>query len=194
MSQRLYPAWLITFLVLVAVLAAPLEAEARVRVSFYSHPWGMARTGYLYFPHAFIVVEPDGPSVSLSSRQSFGFTPIDTAIVMLTKHGRGMIIPEDERYRGASVLHFSIEINDDQYMALERGIEAWKANGDPYDLRTRNCISFVAQMARLVDLKVGDVHTLDPAAFLESVKQANLARINADAGPLANAMAPLAPN
>ena len=159
-----------------------------MRVSFYSHAWGLSPTGYLYFPHAFVVVEPDGSSVSLSSRQSFGFTPVDTAVVLVTKHGRGMIIPEDERYRAVSVLHFSVEISDDQYVALQRGIEAWKDNGDPYDLRTRNCISFVAQMARLVDLKVGDMNTLDPAAFLESVKQANLARINADAGPIANAV------
>jgi len=185
---------LIAFLALAAVFIAPHAAQAQVRVSFYSHPWGMARTGYIYFPHAFIVVEPDGSSVSLSSRQSFGFTPIDTAVVMVTKHGRGMIIPEDERYRGVSVLHFSVEISDDQYVALERGIESWKDNGDPYDLRSRNCVSFVAQMARLVDLKVGDADTLDPAAFLESVKRANLARINADAGLVANATAPQAPN
>ena len=194
MSTRRLPAWLIAFLALAAVFIAPHAAQAQVRVSFYSHPWGMARTGYIYFPHAFIVVEPDGSSVSLSSRQSFGFTPIDTAVVMVTKHGRGMIIPEDERYRGVSVLHFSVEISDDQYVALERGIESWKDNGDPYDLRSRNCVSFVAQMARLVDLKVGDADTLDPAAFLESVKRANLARINADAGLVANATAPQAPN
>lgn len=194
MFKRLHPAWLIAFLALAAVFIAPQPAEARVRVSFYSHPWGMALTGYLYFPHAFIVVEPDGPSVSLSSRQSFGFTPVDTAIVMVTKHGRGMIIPEDERYRGVSVPHFSVEISDDQYVDLERGIESWKDNGDPYDLRTRNCISFVAQMARLVDLKVGDMSTLDPAAFLESIKRANMARINADAGLEANPTTPQAPN
>ena len=36
-------------------------------------------------------------------------------------------------------------------------------------------------MARLVDLKVGEPDTLDPAAYLERVKQANLARIKADA-------------
>jgi len=194
MSKRLRPARLIAFFALAAVFLAPHAAQAQVRVSFYSHPWGMARTGYIYFPHAFIVVEPDGPSVSLSSRQSFGFTPVDTAIVMVTKHGRGMIIPQDERYRGVSVLHFSVEISDEQYVTLERGIDAWKDNGDPYDLHTRNCISFVAQMARLVDLKVGDVHTLDPAAFLESVKQANLARINADAGQVTNPTMPGAPN
>ena len=192
--MRPFPAWLIAFLALAAVFIAPPAAEAGVRVSFYSHPWGLARTGYLYFPHAFIVVEPDGPSVSLSSRQSFGFTPIDAAIVMVTKHGRGMIIPQDERYRAISVLHFSVVISDEQYLALERGIEVWQANGDPYDLHTRNCISFVAQMARLVDLKVGAANTLDPAAFLESVKQANLARINADAGQAPNVTAPGAPN
>ena len=192
--MRRLPAWLIAFLALAAVFIAPQPAEAGVRVSFYSHPWGMARTGYLYFPHAFIVVAPDGPSVSLSSRQSFGFTPVDTAIVMVTKHGRGMIIPQDARYRAVSVLHFSVEISDEQYVALESGIEAWKDNGDPYDLRTRNCISFVAQMARLVDLKVAAANTLDPAAFLESVKQANLARINADAELVANPTAHQASN
>jgi hypothetical protein len=194
MSERLRSVQLIAFLAVAAALLAPQAALAQVRVSFYSHPWGLGRAGYLYFPHAYIVVEPDGPSASLSSRQSFGFTPVDTAIVMVTKHGRGMIIPQDERYRAVSVRHFSVEISDAQYVALERGIEAWKDNGDPYVLHTRNCISFVAQMARLVDLKVGDVHTMDPAAFLESVKQANLARINADAERMASPPAPLAPN
>jgi hypothetical protein len=94
-----------------------------------------------------------------------------------------MIIPEDERYRAISSLHFGVEISDDQYVTLEHGIEAWKSfNGDPYDLRTRNCISFIAQMARLIGLNVADVNTLDPAVFLESVKNANLGRITADAG------------
>jgi len=168
-------------LLIAAMLVAP-AAQARVKVSFYSHPWGMSATGYLYFPHAFIVVDPDPQSSTLSSRQSFGFTAVDSTAVLIVKHGPGMIIPEDQRYRSVSSLHFSVEISDEQYAALQQGIDAWRSvPGDPYDLKKRNCISFIAEMARLVNLKVPDVTTLDPAAFLERTRQANLERIKADA-------------
>jgi hypothetical protein len=80
-SMRFRGAWLLALVAFAAALAMPHAAEARVKVSFYSHTWGMSGAGYLYFPHAFIVAEPDGPSVSLSSRQSFGFTPVDPAVV-----------------------------------------------------------------------------------------------------------------
>ena len=180
--------WLSALLLVVAVWVAP-TAQAQVRVSFYSHPWGLSGT-YIYFPHAFIVVEPDGASSTISGPESFGFTAVNATAVLITKHGPGEIIPEDERYRTVSTLHFSVVVSDEQYAALSRGIEAWRSvKGDPYDLNKRNCITFIAEMARLAGLKVGGVATMDPAVFLESVKRDNLERIAADAPDAATRVA-----
>jgi hypothetical protein len=166
--------------VVVAVLCVAQPVTAGVRVSFYSHPWGMSPTGYLYFPHAFIVIEPDGVSTSLSGPESYGFTAVNTATMLMTRHGPGEIIPEDQRYRAVSVFHFAVEISDEQYLKLRRGIEEWRSvPGDPYDLHKRNCITFIARMVELVGLKAGGATTLDPAVFLEQVRLANPSRIEA---------------
>jgi len=180
--------WLSALLAVVAVCVAP-AAQAQVRVSFYSHPWGFT-SSYIYFPHAFIVVEPDGASSSLRGPASFGFTAVNATAVLITKHGPGEIIPEDDRYRAVSTLHFSVVVSDEQYASLSRGIDAWRSvKGDPYDLNNRNCITFIAEMARLAGLKVAASATLDPAVFLESVRRANLERIAADAPDAATRVA-----
>ena len=161
---------------LVCFAAAPSAAAATI--SFYTHGWGMRGVGYVYFPHAFVVLERAADEPGGPSRESYGFTASSPDSVMLTGRSGGVINTPDERYSGQSRLHFSMRITYEQYQAIEDAIERWRnTDGNRYDLDRRNCISFVAELGRVLGLSTPDRVGRDPAGFMERVRAANLERV-----------------
>ena len=143
-------------------------------MTFYSHTWGLSPGGELYFPHAFITVAGTLDASGETVDQSFGFTAPFPTPALLFHRTHGEIIASARTYLAVSKAHFSLTIPDERYRALLDAIEAWRSvKGDPYDLHSRNCITFVGEMAKVLGLSVGDERTQDPARFIEDLRQRN---------------------
>jgi hypothetical protein len=168
----LFGAWLAA-----ALLLSASPAGAEVTVSFYSHSWGVSG-GDLYFPHAFIVLKGDLEADATPIDQSFGFTAVTVSPALLFSKVRGEVIDSSRTYVPISRKHFTVVISDGQYRSLLTAIADWEAvKGDPYELKKRNCITFVGELARVLGLDVGDDHVMDPAAFLDDLARRNPDRI-----------------
>jgi hypothetical protein len=167
--------------------AAPATADEII--GFYFHSFGLSSRGMVYFPHAFVTVEPApepegsadfGLETGLLQR-AFGFTAVHPGPALLLHPTRGQVIDAPHSYLSASHRRFAVRVSDAQYQALLDAVSAWQAvDGDPYDLRRRNCIAFVAALARAIGLEVGDTRSLDPARFLSDLRQRNIARVLPD--------------
>jgi hypothetical protein len=151
-------------LIWLAIAVEP--AAAKVRMTFWSREEGSM------FPHAFITLDhgPDrgGPEVNLS----YGFTAktISPAILWGTVPGKIDLTPRG--YILKSYAHFSVWLTDAQYDNVLKLVDEWGEKGDHhYNVKTRNCVHFVAEAARRAGLRA----TVDPKlvkkphAFLESV-------------------------
>jgi hypothetical protein len=160
-----------------ALLCSATPAAAEVTVSFYSHAWGVSG-GDLYFPHAFIVAKGELQDGVSPVDQSFGFTAVTVSPALLFSKVRGEVIDSARTYVPISRKHFSIVVSDVQYRSLLQAIADWEAvKGDPYELKKRNCITFVGELARTLGLEVGDDHGTDPAAFLDDLAHRNPGKV-----------------
>jgi hypothetical protein len=176
------------FAALALFIAAPAAAE--VRVTFYSHAWNAQGDGQ--YPHAFIRVtgQPDFAAAPID--ETYGFTTRQHALVFLK--ARGHVESAGADYIGRSVPHFWVEISDEQYRALRERIDTWtRPPGSDYNLYRRNCIIFVADLARQLGLSVGDTTTLKPEVFLSEMTRLNETRIALGAAPVETAQLTAAP-
>jgi hypothetical protein len=179
MRRRLAP-----ILALVVSLALAGAAHAAITVSFYSHGWGTGAHGFIYFPHAFIMIERPGPDGAPAPPESYGFTAVGQDISVLMHPTPGQVIPEDPVYLTRSTLHFTLQITEGEYQALRATAAKWAAPGAPlYNLDGHNCITFVAELASALGLKIPPPTGRDPGKFLEGVRQLNAARLPAGAAP-----------
>jgi len=164
---------------IVALLVSAAAARADTTVAFYSHGWGVAPSGMVYFPHAFVVIthadEPGDPP----KQEAWGFTAADPNDITVFAHSaKGEVDQPNPTYRQRAVLHFEVSASDEQYAALHKVIEAWGGPGAPlYDLRSHNCVGFVADLASALDLKIPTWIGEDPAKFLEAVRRLNPGRL-----------------
>jgi hypothetical protein len=70
---------------------------------------------------------------------------------------RGKIMAAPSPYVARSDGHLSLELTDDQYAAVLATVERWRSMPQPsYDLKTRNCVFFVGDVARMLGMKVDD--------------------------------------
>lgn len=180
-------------LLLVLVVALTVgwiqTAAAEVKVTFYSHGWGVGPGGVTYFPHAFIRIEgtPEGGE---PVDRTFGFTATDLTTAMTDRPG--IVKPADPRYIDDSTPHFSVIATDEQYRALLEKITWWMTpEGAVYNLKTRNCIHFVGEMARLLGLEPGNMKTWKPVVFMNDTVKRNLGKLTIVAStPKAEAATP----
>jgi len=173
------------------VFSAASPAAADEIVGFYFHSFGLSSQGALYFPHAFVTIDPAaGPDADSAfsdktrfPRQSFGFVSARPGPILLLHHTRGKVIDSAKAYLSVSRREFAVRVTDVQSQSLLDAVSDWRAApGDPYDLRRRNCVTFVAAMARAIGLDVGDDRTLDPLRFLIDLRQRNISRVLPDDG------------
>jgi hypothetical protein len=166
-------------------LLAADAAFGDAAVSFYSHGWGVRIDGYMYFPHAFVVIRRETAPDDARTLESYGFTAVSQGPDALTGPTRGIVKPAADAYRREAALHFTVEATDAQYQALLAEVAAWGGPGAaPYDLRRHNCLGFVAALAKALDLKLPPTTGMDPAKFLEEVRRLNPGRlVEANASP-----------
>lgn len=157
---------------LLALIAG--QAWAEVTVTFYAHPGARIRGGDLLFPHAYVhaegTVEATGEPVDWSA----GFTAKSPGPHLLFTRGGGVVTAPDARYVDEGRPFLTLTIADETWHALKARAEWWNSpEGSVYDLRRRNCITFIADLARVVGLQTAPEPSMKPGSFLEATAALN---------------------
>ncbi|MGZ9099069.1 MAG: hypothetical protein ACXW3O_05140 [Brevundimonas sp.] len=155
-----------------ALVAGPALAE--VVLTFYAHPGARVRDGYLLFPHAYVhatgSLEDTGDPVDWAA----GFTARSPGPQLLFARGAGVVAYPDARYIGEGRPYLRLTVNDAAYRAVRARSDWWAGpEGSVYDLRRRNCISFVADLARVAGLVTAAEPSMKPGTFLEATAALN---------------------
>lgn len=165
-------------LCLFAFLAAA-PAQAAVEISFYSHEMTPVGIADVEFPHAFIVMRgtPDAGGKPING--NWGFTAARISPAILMGPVKGIIDSADAPYIAASKRHMTFRLSDARLAAVQATFKRWAAvRGKSYDLETRNCVHFIAELAKAAGLAVPDDPSLmkRPEAYLDAVAARNARR------------------
>ena len=155
-----------------ALIAAPAWAE--VVLTFYAHPGARVRDGYLLFPHAYVhatgSLEDTGDPIDWAA----GFTAKSPGPQLLFARGAGVVAYPDARYVGEGRPYLRLTVSDAAYRAVRARSDWWASpEGSVYDLRRRNCITFIADLARTAGLQTADEPSMKPGTFLEATAALN---------------------
>lgn len=155
-----------------ALLLLPGGAHARVVVVFHSFNGSMLGR----YPHTFVELAGTLEAGGNPVHENYGYTAVHVTPALLSGNVRGTVASESDDYVRSTNAHFQVPISDRQYYDLRAEIEKWRNSPTPdYNLKHNNCVSFVAQIARMVGLKV-DVPpslVLRPKAWLNYISQLN---------------------
>lgn len=157
------------------------QAWAEVTITFYAHPGARVRDGNLLFPHAYVHavgrLDDTGEAVDWSA----GFTARNPGPQLLFARGVGEVQHPNPRYVDEGQAHLRVTVTDAVYRQIRERADWWNGpEGSVYDLRRRNCISFVADLARLAGLTTAAEPSMKPGTFLEAT-----AALNPQADPAA---------
>jgi hypothetical protein len=171
-----------------ALLLSGGAARCDTVVAFYSHGWGVAPSGMMYFPHAFVVITRTAKPGDPPQQEAWGYTAADpNDITVFARSSKGMVDQPNPDYRKKGTLHFQVTASDEQYAALHQVIDTWGGPGAQlYNLKSHNCVGFVAALATAVGLTIPTTIGEDPTKFLEGVRLLNPGRLveaSAEAAP-----------
>ena len=157
---------------LLALIAG--SAWAEVTLTFYAHPGARVRDGNLLFPHAFVqaagTLDDTGEAVDWSA----GFTARNPGPQLLFVRGDGVVEYPNPQYVGEGKPYLRLAVSDADYRAVRARADWWNSpEGSVYDLRRRNCISFIADLARLAGLRTAAEPSMKPGTFLEATAALN---------------------
>lgn len=156
-----------------------MPAWAAVEISFYSREFGGTS-----FPHAFVTLEGELEESGAPVDESYGFTAKTISPAILFGSVPGEVITEKDSFIARSDRQFSLTLSDEQYWAVREVVDRWRTRDQPsYNLDRRNCVHFVGEIAEAAGLDVEYRKGLmkKPRSFLLAVKDANSARIAAEA-------------
>ena len=146
-------------------------AAAAVEIRFHSKDFGVS------FPHAFIVLsgtldesgEPVEANYGFTVRHLIGPSVLFGPVRGTIEEGLG------PGYISGSNHHFTLTLTDDEYRLVMSLVEEWRTLPQPsYRLDRRNCVSFVADVARLLGLQADSSGLMRrPKAFLDRVREQN---------------------
>jgi len=174
---------------MLALVAGP--AWAAVTLTFYAHPGARVRDGYLLFPHAYVhatgSLDDTGDTVDWAA----GYTARDPGPHLLFTRGVGLVEYPDARYIGEGRPYLRLTVDDATYRAVRARADWWSTpEGSVYDLRRRNCISFVADLARVAGLRTASEPSMKPGTFLEATAALNPDAAWRDVSPVPEAPGP----
>lgn len=175
---------------LLALIAG--SAWAEVTLTFYAHPGARVRDGYLLFPHAFVQATGSLDETGEAVDWAAGFTARNPGPQLLFTRGVGVVELPNPRYVGEGKPYLRLVVSDEAYRAVRARADWWNSpEGSVYDLRRRNCITFIADLARLAGLQTGAEPSMKPGTFLEATAALNpLAAWREDGAQEAGAQAP----
>jgi hypothetical protein len=150
---------------------AAMPAAAAVQITFYSHELGSS------FPHAFVVMQGRLDRDGTGIEEDYGFTAKSISPAILMGSVKGEVVTDNTAsYTAHSDRHFTLTISDAEYDRVIATVERWRTMAQPsYDLGTRNCIHFVAQIAASIGMKADTPKRLmrRPRSYLEYLTDAN---------------------
>lgn len=154
-------------------------AVAGVTITFYSHQLGSS------FPHAFVLLEGK-PNDGIVVGGNFGFSAKHLSPAILLGSVEGEIESSGPDYVAHSQAHWRMNLSEAQYDAVRSTVDKWRRmSGKSYNLKQRNCVSFVADVARSLGLDVVEAPKLmmKPQSFLDDLYHRNeaLKTVSADA-------------
>ena len=150
------------------------HAWAEVTVTFYAHPGARVRGGYLLFPHAYVHAEGTVDATGEAVDWAAGFTAKSPGPHLLFVRGGGVVQSPDARYVDEGRPFLTLTVDDPTWYALKARADWWNSpEGSVYDLRRRNCISFIADLARVVGLRTAPEPSMKPGTFLEATAALN---------------------
>lgn len=158
-------------LALFLVLGIPTAAPAAVEIAFYSRELGGNN-----FPHAFVALHGIVDATGEEVNTTYGFTAHSVTPALLFGSVSGEIVVEGERQMARSTRQFALILSDERYHAVMAVVDQWRNRPQPsYNLNHRNCVHFVAELARTVGLRVDEVPGLmkRPRSFLLHVRSLN---------------------
>lgn len=161
------------------LLILPGPALAAVEIAFYSRELGGNN-----FPHAFVVLHGTLDATGEAVDTSLGFTAHSVTPALLFGSVQGEVVIEGERQIARSNRQFALTLSDERYRAAMAVVAAWRSLPQPsYNLGRRNCVHFVAELARAAGLRVDTPQNLmkRPRSFLQHIRDLNpgLARVAA---------------
>jgi len=164
---------------LLALIAGP--AWAAVTLTFYAHPGARIRGGDLLFPHAYVhatgSLDDTGDPVDWAA----GFTAKNPGPQLLFARGVGVVAHPDARYIDEGQAYLRLVVDDAVYRAVRARADWWNTpEGSVYDLRRRNCITFIADLARVAGLRTDGEPSMRPGRFLAGVAALNPAAAGAE--------------
>lgn len=167
-------AWLRALIPALLLSLVAGQAWAAVTVTFYAHPGARVRGGYLLFPHAYVnatgTLDETGEPVNWAA----GFTAKNPGPQLLFARGAGVVQEPDARYVGEGKPYLRLTVTDAAYRAIRARADWWAGpEGSTYDLRRRNCITFIADLARLAGLRTAGEPSMKPGTFLEATAALN---------------------
>jgi hypothetical protein len=164
---------------LAVLLFSAGAARCDTTVSFYSHGFGLAPSGMLYVPHAFVVITHSAGPGDPPKDEAYGYTAADpNDIGVFARPAKGEVNEPNPAYRQKAVLHFQVTASEEQYAALHKVIDGWGGPGAPlYNLKSHNCVGFVAELAGALGLQLPAAIGEDPTKFLEAVRRLNPGRL-----------------
>lgn len=172
-----------------ALIAAP--AWAAVTLTFYAHPGARVRGGDLLFPHAYVHASGSLDDTGDAVDWAAGFTARYPGPHLLLATGPGVVATPEARYVGEGKPYLRMTVSDAVYRAVRARSDWWNGpEGSLYDLWRRNCISFIADLARVAGLQTAKEPSMKPGTFLEATAALNPAAawretpvVAASAGP-----------
>ncbi|WP_298744724.1 hypothetical protein [uncultured Brevundimonas sp.] len=157
---------------LLALIAG--QAWAEVTVTFYAHPGARIRGGELLFPHAYVHAQGTDDETGEAVDWSAGFTARSPGPHLLFARGGGVVTAPDARYVDEGRPFLRLSLDAAAWRALKGRAEWWNTpEGSVYDLRRRNCITFVADLARVAGLRTAPEPSMKPGTFLEATAALN---------------------
>ena len=159
------------FIAIALLLGLPQAANAAVEIAFYSRELGGNN-----FPHAFVALHGSVDSTGEQVDTTYGFTAHSVTPAILFGSVTGEIVVEGERQKARSTRQFALTLSDAQYHQVMEVVDQWRHRAQPsYNLNHRNCVHFVAELARTVGLRVEEVPRLmkRPRSFLLHVRELN---------------------
>ncbi|HEX8641145.1 MAG TPA: hypothetical protein VF704_08310 [Allosphingosinicella sp.] len=157
-------------------LLAHAQGAAAVEVAFYSRE--MSRR---YFPHAFVRIQGTLDAGGEPIDATYGFTARSVGPGILLGSVAGEVREEPPEGIARSERQFAFTATDAQYEAVLAAVERWRIRRQPsYNLNRRNCVHFVADVARALGLRTDGAERLmkRPRAFLEHLRLLNPELIN----------------
>ncbi len=157
---------------LLALIAG--SAWAEVTLTFYAHPGARVRDGNLLFPHAFVLASGTLDDTGEAVDWSAGFTARNPGPQLLLARGVGVVENPNPRYVGEGKPYLRLTVSDDAWRAVRARADWWDTpEGSVYDLRRRNCITFIADLARVAGLRTASEPSMKPGTFLEATAALN---------------------